>query len=102
MLEDRVVPTGPGTWSAFSPSPFSPRFGAPAVSIPPIAVNGVYITRESAYIFGGTDGSTTLDDTQGISEVFALGTGFTPPPAHRPVTTTPPWPLTTRCISSAA
>jgi hypothetical protein len=35
-LEDRVVPTGPGTWSTFTPGGGSPRWGAPIVTLGPL------------------------------------------------------------------
>jgi hypothetical protein len=81
-LEDRVVPTGPGTWSTFSPQGGSPRWGAPIVTLGPLSQGGTFVTNATAYYFGGTDGTTTFDDTHGFQE--AVGLPVTLNPASSP------------------
>ena len=84
-LEDRVVPTGPGTWSTFTPGGGSPRWGAPIVTLGPLSQGGTFVTAATAYYFGGTDGTTTFGDTEAFREDIQLPVSVNPassPPAR--------------------
>jgi hypothetical protein len=85
-LEDRVVPTGVGTWSAFTPVGGSPRWGAPIVTLGPLSQGGTFVTAATAYYFGGTDGTTTFGDTEAFREDVLLqvpvNPGSSPPARH--------------------
>jgi hypothetical protein len=79
QLEDRLVLSGPGTWSAFNPSGPAPRWGAPIVALGPLSTGGTFKTLGSNYFFGGTDGTTTFGDTWAITQSTVLATQMQPP-----------------------
>ncbi len=84
-LEDRLVLSGQGTWSAFNPVGPAPRWGAPIVALGPLSVGNTFVTPGTNYFFGGTDGTNTYDDTWAISQGTTLATRLQPatsPPAR--------------------
>jgi hypothetical protein len=84
-LEDRVVPSGPGTWSTFPASGPSLRWGAPLVALGPLSTGDTFVTAGTNYFFGGTDGTNTFNDTWAIRQDVVLATQMHPatsPPAR--------------------
>ncbi len=77
-LEDRLVLSGPGTWSAFSPVGPAPRWGAPIVALGPLSVGNTFVTAGTNYFFGGTNGTTTFDDTWAITQGAVTATKMQP------------------------
>jgi hypothetical protein len=85
-LEDRLVPSGPGTWSTFGAGTTAPRWGAPLVALGPLSTGDTFTTLGTNYFFGGTDGTTTFDDTwailQGTVLVRPMNPATSPPARH--------------------
>jgi hypothetical protein len=84
-LEDRLVPSGAGTWSGFGSGGAAPRWGAPLVALGPLSTGDTFVTLGTNYFFGGTDGTTTFDDTWGITQGAVIARQMNPassPPAR--------------------